>query len=412
MMINRLLASCAILALAPAMASAGGGSTGGTVIEQVQLGAQTAWLDVHVPPASESVTATSVAVSNSGSSILAYGRNAFSARQDSHGDTAAATSLTGGPVLGAASVTTTAYGNSANATTAAGDNHYRAEQVMRGNTAASTQIALQGAGSVSSKTVAAANVSVSGSKFGDNLAFQTQQADGSVRATTDAVVCCIATGADIETLAAGNLASSSGWTSTTYNGAVQTTGFDGTTIAAATNVYSASASEVTGSASASGNSFVLQSAWGYATLGRQGSELYQGNGAAISASSSVELDHWSGMAASIAYGVGNTALATNTGSDLGLNAIQSNFAGVDASASLAGQSWTGGTGHVAATAVGNVAGATLCNTCGDGALSGNVNQFNQGNISASALAKTPVAGHVVASASAIGNAATFTSNGH
>lgn len=412
MMINRLLASCAILALAPAMASAGGGSTGGAVIEQVQLGGQAAWLDVHVPPASESVTATSTAVSNSGSSVLAYGKNAVSAHQVSHGDTAAATSLTGGPVYGAARVTTTAYGNSANATTAAGDNHYRAEQVMRGDTAASTQIALQGAGSVSSTTVAAANVSVSGSRFGDNLAFQTQQADGSVRASTDAMVCCIATGADIETIASGNLASSSGWSSTTYNGAVQSTGSDGTTIAASTNVYSQSASDVTGSATASGNSFVLENAWGYATLGRQGSELYQGNGAAISANSSVVLDHWSGMAASIAYGVGNTALATNTGADLALNAIQSNFAGVDASASLAGQSWTGGAGQVSATAAGNVAGATLCNTCGDAALYGSVNQFNQGNITASASANTPVAGQVVASASAIGNAATFTSNGH
>lgn len=410
-MINRLLVSCAVVALVPAAALAGGASYGGVVIEQVHLGAQTLSLDVHVPPGAETVSATTTAVANSASSVLDHGDNSFSAKQEAHGPATARTSVTGGQVYNAASLNTTAYGNSANATTAAGKNSFRAEQMMSGDTAATTTILIQGAGSVASETVAAANVSVSGSMFGDNLAFQVQNASGSVSATTDAAVCCIVSGASFDTTASGNLASSSGWTSTTYNGAVQSTGFDGTTITATSNVYSASASNVTGRATASGNSFVMQNEWGYATLGRQGSELYQGNGAAITASSEVELDHWSGMAASVAYGVGNTALATNVGSDTGLNAIQSNFAGVEVSAGLAGQSWTGGTGEVIATAAGNVASASLCNMCGEGTLYGNVSQFNQGDISASARVNTPVAGHVSASASAIGNAATFTSTG-
>jgi hypothetical protein len=416
---NRFLKKClgavAVIALLPALPAAAEGcceaGIGPVVIEQVQLGSAIAALDVHVPDHTDGAAAISTAVGNSAAGLLARGDIDFDAVQTNDGYTQATTQLNGGNITGQTYVGTTAYANAAQGGTTNGNSFYRADQVSTGTVNAGTTIRLRNVDAITTATVAAANVSVSGSEFGDNRAFQTQKTTGTVTASTDAALCCTNASGTFVTTASGNIASSTSWTSTTYNGAVQETG-PAAAISATSSVYMADGNDVTGAATASGNSYVLTSEWGYATLGRPGSKLYQGNEAAIDAVSVVELDHWSGTAHASAYGVGNAAAISNIGSDTALNAIQGNYGAVSATADLSGQSWVGGAGVVNATAIGNAASGFLCNTCGEGALIGNTYQTNSGAITANARAYSLKSGPLTASASAVGNASTFTSSGH
>ena len=261
---------------------------------------------------------------------------------------------------------------------------------------------------IASATTAIANISNSSAEYGTLRSFQTQESTGSVYAETDADLCCEGGQASFVTTAAGNTVSSSGSTTTNYTGAVQTTA-SGESITGITDVYMQAGQDVTAVTTSAGNSATVTNAWGYATLGRQSSELYQGNDSSVNAETYVTLDHWSGYGVSTAYGVGNSALISNVASDTGLYAIQNNTAGVSAQASLTGQSFTGGTGLVNATAIGNAATATLCNVCGDAVLEGNVSQYNSADTYAQGTVYTPNAGTVIGSASAIGNSATYTS---
>ena len=125
----------------------------------------------------------------------------------------------------------------------------------------------------------------------------------------------------------------------------------------------------------------------------------------------MSLDQWQGHAASTSYGVGNTAMINNVGSDTGLYTIQQNFGDVTAHAGLNGESFTGGTGTVNSTAIGNAASASLCTACGDAVLSGSVSQHNYGSSHASATIYSGHAGTIYGSATAVGNSATFTASG-
>jgi hypothetical protein len=406
----KLMSAAATLALiaAPA-ATAWEGAPAPIVLDQVQLNQTVSDLDVQVTGHANDALAASTAVGNSGAALFKMGSIDYDATQANHGDVAATGSLTGGNV-GNAHAATTAYGNSSTAGTWMGNSYYRADQVMNGDTSASTTINLGATNNVAASTTAAANVSVSASEYGDNAAFQTQDVNGNVIANTDVDLCCANSSGTFVTTASGNVTSSSGSTSTSIVGAVQTTQA-GTLIQAASDVYMHDGNDIVSAVTASGNSAVLTNEWGYASLGRQGSEVFQGNDADIDGQSYVTLDHWSGTATSSAYGVGNSSMVSNIGSDTALHTIQNNYGNVSTTASLTGQSWVGGAGHASAISIGNAASATLCNTCGDGVLSGTVSQYNAGNTTATTRMNTPHAGSVIGSASAIGNSATFTSNG-
>ena len=248
-------------------------------------------------------------------------------------------------------------------------------------------------------------------EYGKNAAFQIQESNGSVDATTDVDMCCDGTSASFATTAGGNAMSSTGTTSTNINGAVQTTSA-GETITASSNVYMGYGHNVLAATTGFGNSATLHNEWGYASLGREGSELFQGNDSDVDAQSYVTLDEWSGYASSSAYGVGNAAEISNIGSDTGLYAIQTNFGAVDSTASLDGTSTYDGDGIVTATSIGNAATATLCNICGDATLHGQTQQYNAGTVTARGSASVGQSGHVFGSATAVGNSSTYQSNGH
>ncbi|WOR15488.1 holdfast anchor protein HfaD [Hyphomonas sp. FCG-A18] len=380
------------------------------VIDQVQLNDVWSDMEVEIPGYAADAVSTSTAVGNAAAGLVTSGDIDLDVYQTLNANVGAENRITGyaaGTVVG----TTTAYGNSTTGGTWAGDNYYRADQVSNGDVSASTTSDIEGAYQIATSTTAIANVSVPSDEYGTNRAFQYQESNGSVIAETDVEMCCDGKSATFTTTAGANAVSSTGLTSTNFNGAVQIAA-EGETVQSYSDVYMNDGHDVLVASTGFGNSATVHNQYGYATLGRDGSELYQQNGTDVDAQTYVTLDHWSGYASATAYGVGNSALISNSVSDTGLFANQDNSGQVYSQAQFNGQSTVEGTGIVSATSIGNAATATLCNTCGDAVLQGGVNQINSGQVIARGQAYVTNSGGVYGSATAVGNSATFQSTGH
>ena len=378
-------------------------------IDQVQLNDVWSDMQVEIPDYAWQATSTSTAVGNAAAGLVTSGSIDLDVQQQLDANITATNQLLGGN-SGLAIATTTAYGNSTTSGTWDGNNYYRADQVSNGDVTADTRVDMQNAGTVANATTAIANVSVPTNEWGTNAAFQTQESNGSVSSTTDVDMWRDGHSASFATTAGGNAVSSTGSTSTNINGAVQTTAA-GETISASSDVYMGFGHNVLSATTAFGNSASQHNEWGYASLGREGSEVYQGNDSEVDAQTYVTIDQWSGYATASAYGVGNTASTSNLGSDAGLYAIQDNYGTVSSDANLKGASYTDGSGIVTSTAIGNSATATLCNICGDAALHGQTQQFNAGSVIARGSASDGQTGSVFGAATAVGNSATYQSNG-
>lgn len=378
-------------------------------IDQVQFGDVWADMDVYVPESTVEVGSTSTAMGNNASSVRISGDVSAEIRQDFNAS-ATATNRLRGYSAGNAVATTTAYGNAASGGTDYGTNTYRLQQTAAGTVDARTVIGLESAGTITSATTAIANVSSTDNNFGESVSDQVQQSSANVRAETDADMCCDGYYANFITSAGANATSSTGYTSTNTNRARQETAA-GSRVEAATDVYMGDGTNVTAMTNAFGNSATVYNEWGYATLGQEGAPTEQVNGADIDAQTYVTLDHWSGYANASAYGVGNSALISNVGSDTVMYADQTNDGSVTTTASFAGESWTGGTAMVSATSIGNAATATVCNYCSEASVGGRINQVNNGQVQAFGQAQSVYGNAVYGSATAIGNAATLQSAG-
>ncbi|MEM1037683.1 MAG: holdfast anchor protein HfaD [Pseudomonadota bacterium] len=379
------------------------------VIDQVQLNDVWSDMSVEVPHYAPDAVSTSTAVGNAAAGLLKSGDIDLDVYQTLEGNIGAENRLSGGSA-GTAIATTTAYGNSTTGGTWDGTNFYRAEQTSNGDVSAYTDVDLENAYQAATSTTAIANVSVPADEYGTNRAFQIQESNGSVIAETDVDMCCAGKSATFTTTAGANAVSSTGLTSTNFNGAVQTTA-EGETVQSYTDAYMGDGNDVLAASTGFGNSVTVHNQYGYATLGRDGSELFQSNGSDIDSQTYVTLDHWSGYASATAYGVGNSALISNSVSDTGLFANQENYGQVYTQAQFTGQSTVGGSAVVSATSIGNASTAILCNTCGDAVLQGGVNQINGGQVIARGQAYVPNSGGIYGSATAVGNSATFESRG-
>ena len=409
--LNILMSAATAAALLAPAATAWEEDTSYVYVDQVQLDEVWSKLNVHVDNHTDGdIAVGATSVGNTASGLISSGDIVYSAKQEMHGDTGAVTNVGGGDVGGNLYASTTAYANASTAGTWDGNLGYRAEQFNSGDVRATTNINVNNVGAAATTTTAIANVSTPEAEFGDNKSYSEQTNTGSSFAATNATVCCDSESANFSTIAGGNAVSSVGSSSTVINGAVQQQDFD-TNIQATSQVHVVYATDVTSSSTAAANSYTLHNEWGYATLGREESPLYQGNGADVQAASLVQLDDWNGHGVSTSYGVGNSALIANAASDTGLYANQENAGNVTSYASLSGSSFTGGTGVVHSTAIGNAATATLCTECGDAALHGRINQLNTGATYAGADIYTGHAGNIYGSATAVGNSATFAS-GH
>ena len=377
--------------------------------EQLQMGDVWSTMEVVTPDSVTDAIGTSAAYGNVTSNLREVGQIDFRSTQTMDGETGAYTYIETGPVEGVVIGTTTAYANSALAGSWNGDVNSTGEQTANGDVSARTVTRVQQANDLAIATTGAANVSAAEGENGTIRNFVRQDANGSVYAGSDVVNCCQGNSGQVVTTALGNSTAVTGYNTTTYAGAVQTTAA-GETITAVTSYYSPEAYGTTiGASTASGNSATVVNDWGPATLGRDGSELYQGNLSDISAQTVVTLDSWSGIASASAYGVGNSALISNVGFETGLYGIQSNYGDVTSGAQLVGNSYSGGTGLVTSTAIGNAASAYVCSTCGTAPVSGNIQQFNAGSVTAYGRAFTPTAGGIIGSAVAVGNTSTYTS---
>ncbi len=401
------LALIAIIAAGTAQAQS---APAPVTIDQIQLGDSLSTLTVNAPDGAEEASATNTAIGNTASGHLIRGALDYAVNQDANGSVAADTELLGGNVTGVVTSNTLAYGNATTGGSSDGDVTFTGDQHTTGPVSATAIIDVETVGGISNSTVAAANISNTSAANGQNLATQIQISDASVTATSDVDMCCDAGYANTLTSASGNTASSTGTTSTAIQTATQITR-DNTAITAHSDIYGYHGHDTSSSVTANGNSYTLDNEWGYTALGQDGAPLDQTNGADVSATSLATYGTWSGYAYSSAYGVGNSASVNNIGVDTTLNAIQTNNGDVSALATLNSTSTSGGTGQVSAVAIGNSSSAFLCNTCGDAVLSGSVSQINRGNVRAQAHAGTTAAGGVYGTASAIGNAATFTSSG-
>lgn len=379
-------------------------------IDQLNLNTAIADLDVHVDGTADSATANSVANGNAATGHLKTGNIDFDAIQTNDGFIRATSTVTGHNVTGTTAVTATAYGNAASSGTWAGDNLHFADQVTNGDVLSRSELFLESSDAAYSTATAGGNISVAEAENGYIGSFQSQSTTWDVVAKSNVALGSNTSEGSFIANANGNSAVSHGHETTSYNGSVQTTDAMASIYAESlVNVHEASNIASTGVAS--GNSHVVTNEWGYATLGRDGSDAFQGNDASVAAASHVTLGTWNGYASSTAYGVGNTASISNVGADTQLFAIQNNYGAVTTSASLSGSANAGGTGSAVATSIGNNATATLCNMCGDATLSGRVQQNNAANIFAETNIYSAHGGHVSGSATAIGNSATFHSTG-
>ncbi|PHS23822.1 MAG: hypothetical protein COA84_10515 [Robiginitomaculum sp.] len=173
---------------------------------------------------------------------------------------------------------------------------------------------------------------------------------------------------------------------------------------------SADGEDVITTATATGNAYNVENSYGFAQV-RSG----QDNQAQITANSDVTLDLWEGWNASTAYAVANTTLVSNIGSDLDLLTLQYNDGNVDATATFTGGDADGGVGNsgtnitdfvTSATAFGNAASGFVCATCGGG-IRANNQQTNTGNITATSTVNTGSNGALIATATAVGNSASY-----
>lgn len=401
-----LIAFAAVFA-APGLAQ---DASSATDIDQVQLDDVWSNMLVEVPGETWEATSSSTAIGNTAATMVTRGDIYADVIQTLEGDVTSENTLLGG-TTGLAVTTTTAYGNAATSSTWDGAHNSYTDQLVNGDLTASTRIELDGADTIATATTAIANVASSANEYGDKNDTQVQYLDGSVRAETEAVICCAGNIASYVTTAGGNAISSTGSTSTSIHQAEQFTASD-ETISAESRVFNTDVVDLISATTAFSNSATVHNEWGYATLGREGAPVLQNNGADTFSESYVTLDYWTGYASSSAYGVGNTASLSNIGSDTGLYVDQANFGNVVSIAGLNGIAGVDATGIVTATSIGNAASASLCNICGDAALGGSTQQYNGGTVTAQGLTFIGQNGSLHGSATAVGNTATYQSNGH
>lgn len=399
------------LALAAALAAPAFAQTAPDILnEQLQLDDVFGRMDVVLPNGSDGdVVVSGLAYGNVVSVDSPYDGTVES-RQGLHGSVEARATITADEdLLGGADAVSTAYGNSGQFITDGGTVSGASNQYAdRGETvSAYTAIDIQDAEYVAGTSVATANIlATEAHEEGDMDAFVSQGSDADVTAQTDISACCTPTSTTgSATAMANSYDSTASGNSRNIHEVYQSSQADD--VAARTYVTQAGGEDITAVSSASANSILVDSAFGYTEL-----TAAQDNSATVTAESGLYLDHWNGTAALSAYGVGNSALTYNTGAPTDGYVQQYNTGDVYANAGVSSTGDASGQLVSSSTAIGNAYTSTVCVTCGSNAsLGGSVNQNNGGNVYATGSATVGRTGGYYGSAAAIGNSATFTTTG-
>ncbi len=301
------------------------------------------------------------------------------------------------------------FGNSATITTCCGTiNGVSTQSTAAGTTIAST--------SDVNITDWAIDPTSSASAVGNALAYETwggdlisawggQTNDAAIDATATIDGPLLADSATATATSVGNSAQMGGENTTLAVDANQTN--TATSVSSTASITSANGEDSIATATASGNNYSVENAFGFADV-----TSTQDNNATITAQSDLTLTDWEGWNASSAYAVANSTIASNIGSDLQIDNTQFNDGTVTATADFAGGN-AGGVGAngitdvvVSSAAFGNAVSGYICTTCGGGVTATN-HQTNSATISASTTVVSGNGGAIVATASAVGNSATF-----
>lgn len=366
---------------------------------QLQWGDVISTVDVVSRNGAQTVSSVATSTGNAVSGANLSGDLEAQSEQTMSGATFA-TAIVDANNVGEAAVIATAQGNTAQAQTENGNLLLDAAQISDGgDVLARARAIVANSQTLSTTSTSAGNNTATDADHGDLTVQLRQDASNSSYAITDVDACC--TGTTVAgSSSVTNIYGSSSTTSTVDAKYEQNS--TGAESRATTDVYQYRAYDVTAASTAAANSATINNEWGYTAIrGRQTSSTD------VAADTRLTVGTWSGVAVVSAYGVGNTTLATNIGSDMVIDIAQMNTGGVDANAQFADSSSDGGQVLVSSTAVGNGFTGYVCSQCGDAALSGTISQTNGGNITSTGTISTNGAGAIIGSASAIGNSATF-----
>jgi hypothetical protein len=397
------LAGAALVALAPAAALA-------HEPPSVVLNGQVNFSDVQGlvvvnAAAAHGVTAPAAALGNTMSARAAGRGMDITSNQELGADVLATSRIGVDQARGVTVGTAVAQGNAAQAEACCADLTVNAAQTVRegSDIAASSVMQLGSADTVASAASGTANAWGISSNHGYVDSYVLQRSAGNVTAVSSVTACCNNNALTSGATAAGNSAQIYGEAATVYLDTVQQ---NSGAITGVSRVNVGSATNVTSAASAAANTARIDNRWGYAQMAG-----YQENSGQVEAISEVHLGDWGGFAVSGSNALGNSAMVSNLGSDATLDIVQNNFAtgGVSSFASLEGSSSRGGVGVVTATAMGNAATVYACQTCGEGSVKveGYVSQYNYAPVTATAVVGVGSAGAITASATAVGNSASF-----
>jgi len=357
-----------------------------------------------VPSSDGGIVSSSAAISNTATAIVDDGDLDVDIDQRAEGRTAANTFIWSGTVDGDVTSSTSANANAAYAGNWYGDGRANVSQTATNDVTATSSVDVHDVQNVSTNSTAVANASEFETDDGKRSSnFVEQSTSGNVFAASAAYVGTAEGYVQNTAVAAGN--SSDAYFANVdkgESGAVQTTS-EYTTIVSSAEAFVTEAEEVITTSAAVGNQFNGSQVDSYVAFGSEGSEVFQGNGAEVTANADITVDSFTGFSSTSANGVGNAFHVSGLGGSTGTEVIQSNFGNVNSDVRVNTGDFSGGTGHVSASSIGN----SFSSVVQDGRQSGGVVQTNFSNASASTSIRTGRAGTVAATSTAIGNTATF-----
>lgn len=396
-----ILASVAAIALFPAIASAQHAPYN-VLNGQMQMNDVIGVLHVEMAAAND-VTGTSTAAGNNMAARAVQQDMNVVSTQHLNGNVGALSTITAGSARGLTLSTAVAAGNTAQVEGCCATTTSDVNQVTTyGNSVNATSVVRVGSSdAIVSATQSTGNSFAGWTANGATTGFAGQYNGATINADSVVEACCNNTSVTSGSVAAANSARWGGESATIYADVDQKNYAD---VNATSRVGIHSGTNVTSAAAAGGNLAEIQNKWGYAQM-----TGYQENNNAINAASVVQLGDWNGFAVSGANAIGNSALVSNLGSDVTMSMGQHNGGNVTSFAMLEGNSSRGGVGVVSSMATGNAITGYACASCGSPSVKveGYSSQYNGGNVTAATYVGVGTAGPISASATAIGNSATF-----
>lgn len=397
-----LLSATTILATSSGAAAQTSVQPTSETIDQVNLGDVFSNLDVKVDWAEDRVDTVGASVGNSFTG-LADGPVSAEVTQTNSGAVETQSDVWTGEVGHEVTSTSSAIANTSVVTGQDGDIYANVVQSNDGPVQAVNEVDAVLTWATTNQTTAASNVSEVTGTNGTITSFQEQNANADVFTYANSVAQDVDGFVTNVSSAAGNSATSRNTDSaSTYNGGIQTTA-QGTSISAFADTDAGVTGDITNAASAAGNQITAENVDSTVDVGSEGAETFQFNGARVEADAFTQVATFDGFASTSANGVGNSVSSHSYRGDTHLENIQNNAGSVTSTVTLNSTGFSGGAGITSASAIGNSISASSTG----GALGARTEQFNAGNTTARTNVTAAHIGSATSTATAIGNAATF-----